>query len=89
MCIRDRARACRKAGFTSREWEIQKGPEQDLTRPRAIQEVCRSARKGLVISAMLAPPCTSFSVARDRTAVIRDRMFPWGRPDTSPKDTAK
>eukprot|EP00975_Prorocentrum_lima_P058374 12249114-Prorocentrum_lima.AAC.1 len=64
MCIRD----SRKAGYTAREWEIQRGPEQDLTNPRAIQELCCSARKGLVISAMLAPPCTSFSVARDRTS---------------------
>ena len=27
---------------------------------------------------MLAPPCTSFSIARDRTRVIRSREQPWG-----------
>ena len=29
---------------------------------------------------MMAPVCTSFSVARDRTKVIRNRRFPWGIP---------
>ncbi|CAE7750606.1 unnamed protein product [Symbiodinium sp. CCMP2592] len=32
----------------------------------------------LVLGAMLAPPCTSFSVARDRIKVIRDPHPPWG-----------
>ena len=35
---------------------------------------------GLILCAMLAPPCSSFSVARDRTAVIRSPQFPWGLP---------
>ena len=29
---------------------------------------------------MLAVPCSSFSAARDRTAVIRTKLCPWGLP---------
>ena len=36
---------------------------------------------------MLAPSFSSFSVARDRTAAIRTRQFPWGLPDDQLLDT--
>ena len=35
-------------------------------------------RAGRAVAGMLAPPCSSFSCARDRTAVIRTREEPWG-----------
>ena len=38
---------------------------------------------------MFAPPCSSFSVARDRTLVIRDRAYPWGRPNLPEHEQAK
>ncbi|CAK8986803.1 Uncharacterized protein SCF082_LOCUS707, partial [Durusdinium trenchii] len=61
------ARAVRRAGFTCREWEILTGPDADLTRPAVLQSVKFDIDKGRIIAAMLAPPCSSFSVARDRT----------------------
>eukprot|EP00972_Heterocapsa_arctica_P051227 7533292-Heterocapsa_arctica.AAC.1 len=38
---------------------------------------------------MLATPCTTFSIARDRTAVIRDARHPWGVENASDKDAQK
>eukprot|EP00974_Lingulodinium_polyedra_P057092 5492662-Lingulodinium_polyedra.AAC.1 len=35
---------------------------------------------------MLATPCASFSIARDRTRPIRSRTRPWGLPVLSPED---
>ena len=32
---------------------------------------------------MLGPPCTSFSIARDRTLQIRSKDLPYGLPDLS------
>ena len=47
----------------------------------------RDILKRLVIAAMLAPPCTSFSIARCRTSVIRSAAEPWGIHSVSdPKD---
>eukprot|EP00969_Alexandrium_andersonii_P283821 12548185-Alexandrium_andersonii.AAC.1 len=37
----------------------------------------------------MVPPCTSFSVARDRSGVIRCRQHPWGRPGLSAADAAR
>ena len=75
------SRAVRLAGFNTREWEILKGPDGDLTRPAVLQSVKFDIDKRRLVAAMLAPPCSSFSVARDRTRVIRNRDYPWGIPD--------
>ena len=83
------ARAVRRAGFTCREWEILTGPDADLTRPAVLQSVKFDIDKGRIIAAMLAPPCSSFSVARDRTMVIRSKLFPWGLPDLPPHEQDK
>ena len=46
-----------------------------------LKRIRRSIFRGEVLSAMFGTPCTSFSVARDRTAIIRDRAHPWGKPN--------
>lgn len=38
---------------------------------------------------MLAPPCSSFSPARDRTRVVRSRDFPYGLPDLPAHEQVK
>ena len=75
------SRAVRKVGFTCREWEILKGPEHDLTHPCVVSKILADVSKCKIIAAMLAPPCSSFSPARDRTRVIRSKEYPWGLPD--------
>ena len=54
------------------------GPSGDLTCPSVVRQLCQDIRAGKVLAVMFAPPCTSFSVARDRTKVIRTREQPWG-----------
>ena len=75
------SRSVRAAGFSSREWEILKGPDGDLTRPSVLQSIKFDIDKKRLVAAMLAPPCSSFSVARDRTMVIRNKEYPWGIPE--------
>ena len=42
-----------------------------------------------MLAATLAPPCTTFSVAQDRTSVIRTKDEPWGIHDLNAKDAEK
>lgn len=72
--------ACEKLGYTSKQWDIIHGPLHDLTDPKVVQRLLRDIRKGRVLAVMMAPICTSFSRARDRTKVIRNVRFPWGIP---------
>lgn len=83
------SRAVRALGFSAREWELLKGPDHDLTNPVVVFKLLEDIRKGHVLAVMLAPPCSSFSPARDRTSVIRNRQHPWGIPGISDKDLAK
>eukprot|EP00438_Fugacium_kawagutii_P006663 Skav225702 [mRNA] locus=scaffold1817:290507:291919:+ [translate_table: standard] len=75
------AKACRQLGYKTKEWEINRGVHFDLTRPSVLRQIRRDIAQGLLLAAMLAPPCSSFSIARDRTAVIRTKQYPWGVPD--------
>jgi len=72
------AKAARRSGFASREWDIKNGPKQDLTRPAVVRQIAQDAQKGLLVAAMLGTRCTSFSRARDRTFVIRSPAEAWG-----------
>ena len=83
------ARAVRRRGFVAREYDIEHGPQEDLTDERVLRPLERDLRAGRAMGLMLGTPCTTFSRARDRTAVIRDRFFPWGKPGVSDKDAAK
>ena len=74
------ALACRKLGFATAEWDIRHGHQCDLTCRKVLRKLRLDIKSGRVLAAMLAPPCNSFSVARDRMKVIRTRDFPWGLP---------
>lgn len=80
------ARAMRAAGFTCRERELLKGPDNDLTNPCVVSKLFSDIHKGRVLGAMLAPPCSSFSPARDRTSVIRNKQYPWGKPGLTERE---
>ena len=83
------AKSCRQLGLRTREWELDAGEIFDLVRLPVRQKLKQDIRRGRVVSVMLAPPCMSFSAARDRTSVIRDKDLPWGRLDTNDKDVQK
>ena len=55
-------------------------PLHDLTDPKVVRRLVSDIRRGKVLAVMMAPVCTSFSRARDRTKVIRSHRFPWGIP---------
>ena len=77
-------------GFAARSWELLDGPHGDLTSPKVLRQVLADIRSGRAVAGMLAPPCSSFSCARDRTAVIRTRLEPWGvSGEVSPKDAER
>ena len=41
---------------------------------------------GLLVAAMIAITCVSWSVARNRTNVIRNSAYPWGLPEPANPD---
>ena len=75
------ALACERLGFVSKQWDIRLGHTCDLTSRSVVRKLKCSIWTGKVLAVMMAPPCNSFSVARDRTKVIRTREFLWGLPD--------
>lgn len=83
------ARAVRAAGFSTREWELLHGEDYDLTKPSFLSKIREDIRNGKIFAAMLAPPCSSFSPARDRTRVIRTREHPWGLQGLPKHEVAK
>ena len=80
------ARAIRRTGFAAREFDVANGPEGDLTKRSVWRGIVSDVRRGFVLGAMLAPPCASFSPARDRTGALRSRDFPMGLPNLSEPD---
>ena len=70
--------SARRYRVPSRIYDINNGLEYDLTDRKVLRKLERDALKGRIIAAMLATPCTSWSVARNRTNVIRTRDEPWG-----------
>lgn len=67
-------------GSRSRVWDINiHAVGGDLTHPKSKRAMKRLVRQGFLFSAMLAPPCSSLSPARDRTYPIRAPEDPWGK----------
>ena len=74
------SRAVRQLYFATREYEISVDRAYDLTRRANLKVIHKDIEKRKVLAAMLAPPCESWTPARDRTCVIRNKSFPWGLP---------
>ena len=70
--------AIRALGFSAKEIEILQGPDSDLTLPAVRQKLKQDSKNTNLIAVMFAPPCSSFSPARDRTSIIRTKQQPWG-----------
>ena len=79
-------RAFARRGFQVVLWDVRNGDQFDLTRPsnvRALLRLCRGAH-----FVHLAPPCSSFSIARGANAP-RSRAYPMGKPELGDSDRAK
>ena len=72
------SRRIRRRGFATHIYEILNGAEYDMTKLGNIRRLKRDAKRGRLRGAMVAITCTSWSVARNRTNVIRTRREPWG-----------
>ena len=73
----------RKSGWSVEEVDIVHGAGHDITKPAVVRQMCKIIRNGCYDGAMVAAPCTSFTVARDRTCIIRTKHEPWGLADRS------
>ena len=83
------SRSIVKLGFPARRWEINDGPCGDLTKRRNMSVIKSDNKTGKLKGGMLAPPCSSFSIARDRTGVIRTRDRPYGVDNVSEADAQR
>ena len=73
----------RRAEGHVEEVDIVHGSDHDITRPSVCRKLCKRIRQGRYDAAMVAAPCTSFTVARARTCIIRTKAQPWGLADRS------
>ena len=83
------AAAFRRRGVQCCEYDLKRGPQFDLTSDKVARGIENRIQKGEVVACMLAPPCSSFSIATDRVAVVRTRRHPWGVPNMSAADHAR
>ena len=74
------SRALAKLGFRSVIWDTQQGPEYNMLLPGVEKRLKKLIRSGRVRGICFATPCTSFSLARNRTNNIRSKEHPWGNP---------
>ena len=71
------ARAAEQRDITGRVWDLAAGPRYDLCRRSVRRQLCREARRGLLIAACLAPPCSTFSL--QQRGALRALDQPWGK----------
>ena len=70
------ARAVRRLGFKSKEFDVIHGPEYDLTNPTVVKRIAGSIRKGEVLAVMAAPrvarsqPLEIAQVVSDRASIL-------------------
>ena len=85
------AHQVRRLGFSAKEWDVQRGPDFDLTSPTVVHRLLKDIRNGRVLAVMMSPPNASLSPARDRQRAIRSKRFPWGLPQRflTPEDRRK
>ncbi|CAE7512342.1 unnamed protein product [Symbiodinium sp. CCMP2592] len=77
------SRALRRLGFRCFEYDICHGADHDLTSKSVLSNIRTAIFRGEVLSVMFGTPYSSFSVARDRTSIIRNHLHPWGIPESS------
>ena len=80
-------KAVLRLGFLARKYELLDG--YDLTAPAVLRSIRQDILAGRVLALMLAPPCTSFSIAQARNGPIRSKEQPLGLPALPPHRQAK
>ena len=83
------AKAARKWGFATREWEFSKDPRADVTKQAVKNIIKRGLRFGTIIGPFLGPPCLAFSIAQNRARGIRSVSEPWGKSDLNDIDVKR
>lgn len=74
-------RAAQRLGFYARFWDVRNGACQDLLDARVLGKLLWLIRHGHVLGMMLAPPCTSLSIANNSSGPIRSQESPRGLPN--------
>ena len=94
MCVADLfdgcggvAQAVRRRDVQGRVWDIVWGPVYELLQRSVRKTIAREVEAGRLIAAMLAPPCTTFSIAQ--RGALRSLECPWGFPKLPPDKQAK
>ena len=70
------SKQARAIGFSTREWELLKGSECDLTKPAVLSQVRQTIDKQQALAVFWVPPCGSFSLIN--ASVGRLESDPWG-----------
>ena len=70
-------KALRRLGFKSLIWDTLHGPQFNLGAPGVEKALKNFLKSGRAKGVCFATPCTSFSLARNRTNNIRNWRFPW------------
>ena len=65
-------------GWQSENFDVVLDPTQDITNGSTLRSLLTRIRNREFSAIMIGMPCTSFSVARDRTCQIRSMLEPWG-----------
>ena len=81
------SRAIRRRGFACKSFDIAQGAGGDLSRPVVVKRICRLLRSQQCRGMVLAPPCTTFSIAR--RPALRSMAQPWGKDNLSEKEQAQ
>ena len=74
------AKAARRLGVDARCWGTRNGDAFDLTKASVQRRARQDVAAGCLRAAMLAPPCTSFGSAGNRSFPARSAERPWGKP---------
>ena len=72
--------AAKRQGGAGEQFEIEKGPQYDLTSSTVVEPLLAAIRNSSYRGVMIATPCTSWTIARDRNSQIRTRNYLWGLP---------
>ena len=85
------AKALRKLGYAVITFEIDDGPEFDLTKATVQNMIGGWIRGGCVLGILFGTPCSSWSSARRGVpgtpgGPMRTKLYPMGLPNLSPAD---
>ena len=65
-------------GMPAHYWDIRYGNDYDLGSWPVVKRIVKEAKRGRLQCAMIAICCAPWSIARNRTNVIRSRLEPFG-----------